>query len=321
MMEYQRCTRRCHGDGLAVPTGVTLLELLVTFSFIAILIGLLLVAVQGARETARRQQCQSHLRQIGVAVAQYEGTFTVYPPGASRVGNYLLSILPFVEQQAVYDTVMRARQRGLASDRIDAPAIALYLCPSDPAPPVPNEQLPGANYAGCSGTWLESDGWNGIFGYWVPVSRDPVGPISAGDVLDGLSHTIAVSEIARADNTYDRLRVNWVTPRLYFDIDVFATACGSIPPKPNQYGWRGDPWSRGTPWFQGGMETTLYNHVLTPNGPSCHNGGGVPEGASTAASFHGGGVNVVFADGHTVFMAESTDRSTWRDYASRNGSP
>jgi len=291
----------------------------VAISIIAILIALLLVGVQAARETARRQQCQSHLRQIGLAVAQYEGTYKVYPPGASSVGSYLLSILPFVEQQAVYDTVMSARRSGLASDNIDAPAIALYLCPSDPAPPVQNEKFPGANYAGCTGTWMQSGGWNGIFGYWVPVSQDPVGPVSARDVRDGLSNTIAVSEIARADYTYHRLRVNWITPRLYYDIDAFATACGSIPPEPKQYGWRGDAWSRGTPWFQGGMETVLYNHVLTPNGPSCHNGGGVPEGASTAASFHGGGVNVVFGDGHTAFIAESIDRITWRDYASRSG--
>jgi hypothetical protein len=112
--------------------------------------------------------------------------------------------------------------------------------------------------------------------------------------------------------------VNWNTPRTYSEVDAFAQACGAIPPNPRAYGWKGDNYSRGLPWTDGNLGITLYNHVLTPNKPSCYNGSGVPEGASTAASFHRGGVSATYADGHTDFIAETIDRRVWRDLASRS---
>src|SRR5436305_2963878 len=92
--------------------GFTLIELLVVIAIIAVLISLLLPAVQSAREAARRAQCINNLKQIGLAINNYESTNTALPPTSvyARVGfyqnqSYHVRILPFMEQQPLYNNV------------------------------------------------------------------------------------------------------------------------------------------------------------------------------------------------------------------------
>ena len=86
-------------------SGLTLVELLVVIAIIGLIVGLLLPAVQAARESARRTQCQSNLRQLGLALTHYASSNGTFPPGnVGKMGfNWLAMILPFIEQQATYD--------------------------------------------------------------------------------------------------------------------------------------------------------------------------------------------------------------------------
>ena len=118
----------------------TLVELLVVITIIGILVALLLPAVQSARRT----QCANNLKQIGLAVTNYNATIGVYPPGAfwggngvAHKGSILVHILPFLEQQNVYDAFdfKQAQVDGQmdagTSSPIGATVISAYLCPSD----------------------------------------------------------------------------------------------------------------------------------------------------------------------------------------------
>src|SRR5947209_7460243 len=120
----------------------TLIELLVVMAIIAILIGLLLPAVQKVREAANRSKCQNNLKQIGLAVHNFEGAKGFFPPNSSAKpltapavypGNFYsawVRILPYVEQDALYQQV----DFGVSSIQptISARRISLYICPSDP---------------------------------------------------------------------------------------------------------------------------------------------------------------------------------------------
>src|SRR5262245_49110684 len=101
-----------------LKSGFTLIELLVVIAIIAVLVALLLPAVQQAREAARRSQCKNNLKQIGLAIANYESSFKVYPfgKGANYVGavagaagyarwSVHAMILPYMDQHALYGPV------------------------------------------------------------------------------------------------------------------------------------------------------------------------------------------------------------------------
>jgi prepilin-type N-terminal cleavage/methylation domain-containing protein len=145
----------------------TLVELLVVIAIIGILVGLLLPAVQAAREAARRMQCTNNLKQIGLAIHNYESTIKRIPPGAvwnggtvdvtfgrfvgpiNERGSSLAFILPYIEQQALYSQfdfalpINNARfpaniQGGMFLKGARVPA---YICPSDVNDPI----SPGVN--------------------------------------------------------------------------------------------------------------------------------------------------------------------------------
>jgi prepilin-type N-terminal cleavage/methylation domain-containing protein len=131
--------------------GFTLVELLVVIAIIGILVGLLLPAVQAAREAARRGQCQNHLKQIGLGWLNHESTHKTFPSGgwspwvvgdpdmgvgASQPGGWMYQILPFIEEQSLYDvpsdgdkTVITARQKQAALE-LQKALVEVFNCPS-----------------------------------------------------------------------------------------------------------------------------------------------------------------------------------------------
>ena len=218
----------------------TLVELLVVITIIGILIALLLPAVQAAREAARRMQCSNNLKQLALAVLNYESSSKVLPPGAfwnlsntTRKGSILLHLLPYVEQQSVYDafdfhvTDIDGQCYQGTTNPIGATPIPAYFCPSNQSPKTFLDPLPadpsvagittvalhcyeasrGSNalYDNSTCSCSEVSKWNS-YATTGPVPEPSVrvfsGPftrlgvcLDIAEILDGLSNTIFFGEV------------------------------------------------------------------------------------------------------------------------------
>jgi prepilin-type N-terminal cleavage/methylation domain-containing protein/prepilin-type processing-associated H-X9-DG protein len=203
--------------GRAAGPGFTLLELLVVLAIVAVLLGLLAVAVQRVRERAQRLQCQSNLRNLGLALHGYHDANEAFPPALSarppRYLSWMARALPYLEQDALWREAVQAYSVNPwpwanpphPTDRM----VALFACPSDPrllAAASPDDiryfTRPGGvahpvavrvgltSYVGVSGTDLR-----GRDGTLYADSRTRL-----TDVLDGTSHTLLVGERPPSDD-------------------------------------------------------------------------------------------------------------------------
>jgi prepilin-type N-terminal cleavage/methylation domain-containing protein len=331
--------------------GFTLIELLVVIAIIAVLIALLLPAVQAAREAARRGQCSNNLKQIGLAIANYESTFKLYPsgkgltytgnvPGAAGYARWSAhsSLLMFIEQGNLFNSInfnLPPETPGMAGAVPFMPAyqdpnrenmtacltqVAAFLCPSD-NPPIAG--WPGGNNYMCNQqTWAcdLSDNYPST----TAPNEVPQGvfyynsSVRVAAVTDGTSNTAYFSEKIRGTGT-----ANPKTDLLVFtnqtSVDATYLACQGLstmtaPPLTSR---------EGMSWVMGEMCCTLYNHVAPPNSYSCAAPTYPGNMANMAmqvppSSNHPGGANLMMGDGSVHFIKNSVSVQTWRALGTRN---
>lgn len=296
--------------GRANRRGVTLIELLVVVTIVSVLVALLLPAVQGAREAARRAQCANNLKQLALAAHAYSTAYGCLPMGTpyhrtSVAENYdghslWVALLPHLDQMPLYGAVNFSTNIYSPSNQtIHALAPATLWCPSDASirrltnPPTPIMDIPPwthwiahASYAGCAGTWYNHPGKPGGVDLDERVRRLTAvangtffvrSCVRFAEITDGLSSTFLMSERAHARLPLDSAR---------------------------DWHW----------WFTGYKADTLF-HTLYPMNPfgKLHAAGTTlssPDAfVEAASSMHPGGAQFAFADGSVRFVKEGI--STW----------
>jgi prepilin-type N-terminal cleavage/methylation domain-containing protein/prepilin-type processing-associated H-X9-DG protein len=288
---------------LRVLGAFTLVELLVVITIIGILIALLLPAVQAARDAARRMQCGSNFKQVGVALHNYHLVKSCFPVGeffGPRAGGlfcfgWSAYILPYIEQQMLYDNIdfnaalsyadsSIGPGRSMSNLAVSATVISTFVCPTDPQAGErmsihnnPSPDVGPSNMCGVSDThdWggsaspLKFPGNDGVFGGNAPCS--------ISDIKDGTSNTLAVGEATGKG------------PGTYF---------GQL--------WASD---------------NLYDTAEGINGIHTVPGGVWPAGAdfSGFSSFHPGGCNFVMADGSVSFLSQDISQNLLISLTTRDG--
>ncbi len=295
----------------------TLIELLVVIAIIAILIGLLLPAVQKVREAAARAQCQNNLKQLGLALHNFHDTYSAFPK-AGKLSNQLswhVYILPFIEQNNLYNQFSFAPGAftGANKNVYALNRIAMFLCPSSPATTM---QLGGANnvdtpelingtppytthYYGVMGPvgtnpmtgqpyTFDSSGSHGGFSKQGIFMRDTVSTSTSqgpdpgnriADVTDGTSNTLMVGELSWVNNVTGTRYRSWVR------------GCDTAP-----------------------VCSGARNVVNAINSPSIALFNDIAFG-----SMHPQGANFGMADGSIRYINEGISLTTYRSLASCNG--
>ncbi len=323
--------------------GFTLIELLVAIAIIAALIGILLPAVQAAREAARRMQCSNNMKQIGLAMHQYHSTYDCFPPtgsvdfsgnstGTGRVpqtASIHLRLTNYLEQRAVYDAynfLVGDVFQGVAvaaNTTVMSTSIPGYLCPSDPNPGSTanlaggyNVPVTMVNYAVNGGVnrWNFGGRTNGT-AWWLGGHPDYGTVVRIASVTDGTSQTSAFGEWVKG-----RSGLNAPGPNLVYAMAGYTNGgpvadnriCQSA--SSPLWDFKGEYWT-----LQDSGRGGPYYHVMTPNQNACSVSAafGNVDSFIGVSSMHPGGANVLRLDGSVRFMGSGIDLSTWNAMGTR----
>jgi prepilin-type N-terminal cleavage/methylation domain-containing protein len=320
---------------IARRVGFTLIELLVVIAIIAVLIALLLPAVQAARETARRLQCTNNLKQIGLALHNYESIAGAFPivgviaPGAPNpwVGwSGQARILPLLEQSPMYSSINFTLPYSQPDNfTVASQAVSAFLCPSEintqptPASSFFNTPKGVTSYGLSMGDWF-------IYQTGGPLTRGAFAPnISRNfaNFTDGTSNTVLASENKVRQSCYICLgglslinnpaNIPDSNANPYSVAPEYGGSCGAVA-------------QSHTSWVDGEAQetgvTTAWppnKQILGMNGKGDLDltgtpffGGGPTFAAITARSFHPGGVSTLLGDGSVRFFKSTIAGSIWR---------
>jgi type II secretory pathway pseudopilin PulG len=329
-----------------------LIELLVVIAIIAILIGLLLPAVQKVREAAARMKCTNNLKQLGIAIHSYHDTSGKFPANQQQVGVNVWEslsasyfILPYVEQQNLFQQIVipsNAPPPGQSangagngtnwSNCYNGPmnvTLTVFQCPS--APPAPKRGSnpsgwdgPGSNYGWCYGSRVYANWDAGSNGLIAQTKQTKM-----ADATDGLSNTILASELISGSNApqagpgrypYDVFYagdavINAVVNKDFAtqaELDAIGSAAKNSP--------KGVKSNNGTMplWYCAGQ--SAFNTAAPPNwqwpsaGGDCCPGGAHDWGVGVfpPRSMHTGGVNAVLGDGSVRFISNTVNVLTFQ---------
>lgn len=319
----------------------SLVELLVVMAIIGALAALLAPAVQQSRETARRLDCLNRIRQIAVAMHNFESAHGRLPPGAESREyaaeprtphtfyrwSALAHVLPFMEQASalaavdlslpLYGRDLQVIKQNRAGVQVVLPQL---LCPSDKLQRVDPAFGP-TNYAVCAGSGA---------GGGTPFDADGAFYVNSwtrlADMVDGASRTVLVAETTLGETPPPLTPRTDVDPRLVYGFARDAPLTDASCVETALWNFTSPP---GFAWANGEFRSALYNHYRGPNAPEidCVSAkllGSITEqyaayGWRAARSYHGGGVNVAMADGAGKSVDDGVELALWQAIATRAG--